>query len=192
VLRGWRPDRNPLRRGSDWAETAMIGVLLAAFLAVAPFAAYTAASWTYAASARQAQAQQAALHQVRATLLQAATPWSLGDGGAEANARWTAPDGQVRTGQIFVLNAAPTGSTVTIWVNQAGQLSGSPLRHSQVEGRTDIARVLAVAGLAVVLAVVGMAGRWALDRRRLAGWDAEWLAAGPRWSPGGRTPGNGD
>jgi hypothetical protein len=192
VLRGWRPDRNPVRRGSDRAETAMVGMLLAAFLAGAPFAAHAAASWTYAASIREAQSQQAALHQVRATLLQAATPWSIGEGGAEANARWKAPDGQVRTGQVFVLSAAPAGGTVMIWVNQAGQPTDSPLQHSQVEGRTEMARVLAVAGLAVTLIVIGMAGRWALDRRRLAGWDAEWLAIGTRPGPGGRASANGD
>jgi hypothetical protein len=160
----------------------MLGVLLAAFLAGAPFAAHAAGSWTCAASTREAQAQQAALHQVQATLLQAAAPWSIGEGGAEAQARWKAPDGQTRTGQVFVPSGAPAGSTVTVWVNQAGQLTDSPLQYSQVTGRVDVARVLAVAALAVTLIVVGWAARWALDRRRLAAWDAEWLATGPRWS----------
>jgi hypothetical protein len=182
LLRGWKLDRNPLRRGSDRAETAVLGVLLAAFLACAPFAAHAAGSWTYATSAREAQAQQAALRQVRATLLQAAVPWGLGEGGAEAQARWQAPDGQVRTGQVFVSVGAPAGSTVAVWVNGAGQLADSPLQHSQVTGRAEMARVLAVTGLAVVLILVGWAARWALDRRRLSAWDAEWLATGPRWS----------
>jgi hypothetical protein len=180
-LRGRKLDRNPLRRGSDRAETAVLGILLAAFVAGAPFAAHAAGSWTYAGSIREAQAQQAALRQVPATLLQAAAPWSIGEGGAEAQARWKAPDGQVRTGQIFVFSAAPAGSTVEVWVNQAGQLTNSPLQHSQVTGRAVMARVLAVAGLAVALILVGWAARWVLDRRRVAAWDAEWLAAG-RWS----------
>ena len=67
LLRGRRFDRNALRRGSDRAETVVLGVLLAAFLAGAPFAAHSAGSWTYATSVREAQAQQAALHQVPAT-----------------------------------------------------------------------------------------------------------------------------
>jgi len=182
LLRGQRPDRNPLRRGSDRAETAMLGVLLAAFLAGAPLVAHAAGTWTYAASAREAQAQQAAFHQVPATLLQAAVPWSIGEGGAEAPARWKAPDGQVRTGQVFVLNGAPAGSTVRIWVNQSGRITDPPLQRSQITGRADMARVLAVAALAVMLMIVGWAARWVLDRRRLAAWDAEWLATGPRWS----------
>ena len=176
-------DRNPLRRRSDRTETAMLGVLLAVFLAGAPFAAHAAGSWTYATSAREAQVQQAARHQVPATLLQSATLSSISGGGAEAQARWKAPDGQMRTGQIFVTNGGPAGSTVMVWVNQAGQLTGAPLQHSQVTGRAVMARVLAVAALAVTLIIVGWAAHWALERRRLAAWDAEWLTTEPRWSP---------
>jgi len=46
-----------------------------------------------------------------------------------------------------------------------------------------MARVLAVAALAVTLIIVGWAAHWALERRRLAAWDAEWLTTEPRWSP---------
>jgi hypothetical protein len=161
----------------------MLGVLLAAFLAGAPFVAHAAGSWTYATSAREAQAQQAALRQVPATLLQAAPPWSISEGGAETQARWKAPDGQTRTGQVFVPSGAPAGSTVMVWANRAGQLTDSPLQHSQVTGRANLARVLAVTALAVTLLVLGLAGRWVLDRRRLAAWDTDWLATEPRWSP---------
>ncbi len=181
LVRGRRPDRNPLRRGSDRAETAVLGVLLAAFLAGAPFAAHVAGSWTYATSAREAQGQQAAIHQVRATLRQAA-PLSVVDGGAAADAWWKAPDGQVRTGQVVAPAGAPAGSTVMVWVSQSGQLANTPLQRYQVTGRANAARALAVVGLAVTLLFAGWAARWALDRRRLAAWDAEWLVNEPRWS----------
>jgi hypothetical protein len=182
LLRGRRPDRNPLRRGSDRAETAMVGVLLAAFLACAPFAANAAASWTSAASTREAQAQQAAIHEVQATLLQAATPWSATVGGSEALARWRAPDGQMRTEQLIVMPGLLAGSTVPVWTNQAGQLTDPPLEHSQVVGRADMSRALAVAVVAVALIFAGWLGRRVLDGRRLAAWDADWLATGPRWT----------
>jgi hypothetical protein len=74
LLRGRRLDRNPLRRGSDRAETIVIGALLAAFLAAAPFAAHAAGAWGHDSAARQAQAQRASLVQVTATLL-----WSAPD-----------------------------------------------------------------------------------------------------------------
>jgi heme A synthase len=182
LLRGRRPDRNPLRRGSDRAETAMLGVLLAAFLAATPFAAHAAASWTYAASAREAQAQRAVIHQVQAILLQPATQWDPSTGTSEAEARWRAPDGQRCTAQLMAPAGAMAGSTVTVWTNQACQLTNPPLQHSQVVGRADISRVIAVVALAVTLIILGWLGRRALDRRRLAGWDADWLATGPRWS----------
>jgi hypothetical protein len=37
LVRGWQLDRNPLRRACDRAETAVLGALLATFLAAVPF-----------------------------------------------------------------------------------------------------------------------------------------------------------
>ncbi len=192
LFRGLRPDRNPLRRRSDRAETAMLALLLATFLAAAPFAAQAAGSWIYATSAREAQAQQAVSHQVPATLLQAAPSWNADGYGSDVSARWRAPDGRVVTGQVLAPNGSAPGSTVTIWVSQTGQITSAPLQHSQVVGRAQLAAGIAVAVLAVILTVLGLTGRWALDRRRLADWDAEWLAVGARWRPGGKTPSSGD
>ena len=160
----------------------MLGVLLAAFLAGAPLAAHIAGSWTYATSAREARVQQTALHLVPATLLQAAQPWAASQYGADANARWQAPNGRVVTGQVFVPSGAAAGSTVMVWVNEAGQLTESPLNASQVTSRAELSEGLGVAGLAMVLLLIGCLVRWVLDRRRLAAWDADWLATGPRWS----------
>ena len=94
----------------------------------------------------------------------------------------------MRTGEVLVLSGAPAGSTVMVWTNQAGQLTDPPLQHSQVTGRMYLSEGLAVAALAVALITVGAVARWALDRRRLAAWDAEWLATEPRWSPPGGRP----
>ena len=74
----------------------MLGALLAAFLAAAPFAAHAAGSWAYASAAREAQAQRASLIQVTATLVRAA-PVLSGYGSASGfavEARWRAPDGR--------------------------------------------------------------------------------------------------
>ena len=180
-LRGCRLDRNPLRRRSDRAETAVLGMLLVVFLAGAPFAAHAAGSWTRAWSAREALAQEAAAHQVPATLLQAAQP--VGVYSAEASARWRAPDGHVVTGLVFASPGAVAGSTVMVWVTQTGQLTDSPLDAGEVASRAELSEVLAVAALALALIVIGGLVHWALNRRRLAAWDADWLTTGPRWSP---------
>lgn len=185
LLRGLRPDRNPLRRGSDRAEAVVLAALLAAFLVAAPVAAHAAGHWASASAARQAQAQRASLTQVTATLVRKAPIWSGYGSGADAvtQARWRAPDGQARTGEVFVTAGALTGGTVRIWVDRTRQLANPPLTRDQVAGRIQLAAGAAVAGLAVMLAAVGWLTRRSLDRRRLAGWDAEWLANGPRWSP---------
>lgn len=185
LLRGLRPDRNPLRRGSDRAETVVLAALLAAFLAGAPFAASAAGHWGFASATREAQAQRASLTQVTATLVQKAPIWSgYGAGtGAVTQARWRAPDGRTRTGEVFVTAGELTGGTVRIWVDQSGRLARPPLTRGQVTGRTQFLAGAAVSGLAVLLAVAGWLAHRSLDRRRLAGWDADWLATGPRWSP---------
>jgi len=187
LVRGRRPDRNPLRRGSDRLETVILGVLVATFLVGAPFVMRAVGNWTHAESVRQQQAESQAWRQVSATVLQAApgaSEYASAPGAAqEVNARWTAPDGQVVTGQIYVTGGIAAGKTVMVWVDRAGQLTGSPLDSSQIATRADLNQTLAVAALAVALLVIGCLARWTLDRRRLAAWDADWLATGPRWSP---------
>ena len=188
LARRWRLDRNPLRRRSDRAETVVFGVLLAVFLVGAPFAAHAAGHRTYASSAREAQTQQSTLHHVPATMLQAVSsesPSAYLDGGTlpDGTARWRAPDGKVRTGLVYVPGGAAARSTVLVWVKQSGQQADPPLQRAQITGRTQLAEDLAVGGLAVMLVTVGGLTRRALNARRLAGWDADWLATGPRWSP---------
>jgi len=39
-----------------------------------------------------------------------------------------------------------------------------------------------VIALGTVLATIGLLARRTLDKRRMAAWDAEWRATGPRWT----------
>lgn len=182
LLRGLRFDRNPLRRGSDRVETAILGLLLAAFLAGAPFAAHAAGSWAHAASVHQVRVQQTQIHQVTATLLQDAPAWTVYTA-PDTLARWRAPDGQVRTGELFAQGGAKAGNTMPVWVTRTGELTDPPLPPSEIAGRTDLAEEFAVAGLVGTLIVIWSLARRSLYRHRMAGWDADWLASGPRWSP---------
>lgn len=185
LLRARRLDRNPLRRGSDRVETAVLGVLFAAFLVGAPCAAHIGGSWAYALSAREAQAQRASLHQVPATLLEAVPSWDgyvNGPISPYVPARWRAPDGQLRTGEVYAPSGAAAGSTELVWTNQAGQLSDSPMGPADLASRAQLAAGVAVGSLAAALVAMGWLARRSLDRHRLAAWDAEWLANGPRWS----------
>jgi hypothetical protein len=185
LLRGRRLDRNPLRRGSDRAETIVLGALLAGFLTAAPFAAHAAGAWGHDSAVRQAQAQRASLVQVTAILLRA-SPVLTGYGSASGfavGARWRVLDGPLRTGELLVTADVAAGHSTRIWVDRSGRLTGPPLTRDQLTGRAQLAAGAAVGGLAAVLTTAGWLVRGSFDRRRLAGWDAEWLANGPRWSP---------
>jgi hypothetical protein len=184
-LRRLWPDHNPLRRPWDRAETAIVAGLLAAFLVGAPLAAIVAGQWVRSAGLRDLQAEQASRHWVPAVLLgSAGVPLPTGYGPLEpqVRARWTAPDGVPRTGQISVPAGALAGQTVHVWVDTAGRLAGPPLRHAQVAGQAVIAAVLAPLVLGLVLLCLGGLSRLVLDRRRLAAWDADWRATGPHWT----------
>jgi len=182
VVRGLWPDRNPLRRTVDRVEGVMVGALTVAFLAGAPLA--TVATWhaAYGYGTRAAHVQQAAWHQVPAVLL--ATAPSFGFTGYEPYvwARWTAPDGASRTGLVPAPPGERAGSTVRVWTNAAGQLTGPPLQLGQVQSRAVLAAMLAPVVLGLVLLCTGQLAYCLLDRRRLAAWDADWRATGPQWT----------
>jgi hypothetical protein len=185
LVRRLRLDRNPLRRGSDRAETIVLGALLAVFLAAAPVTAHVAGSWAHASAVRDAQAQRASLHQVTATLSRAAPVLSSYGSASDfaVEARWRAPDGRLRTGELLVTADVAARHSTRIWVDRAGRLTGPPMSRDQVAGRVQLAAGVAVGGLAMVVIVAAWLVRRSIDRRRMAAWDADWLANGPRWSP---------
>jgi hypothetical protein len=184
LIRGRRLDRNPLRRGSDRAESVVLGALLTAFLVIAPFAAHAAGGWVHA-SAQKAKTQRVTLRQVPATLLQTpsygASYSGTGYDSLGVAARWRAPDGQLRTGILLPPYDATAGSTILVWVDRAGRLAAPPPEHAQLVTRAHVDEGLAVGTLGIALIAACWLARRALDRHRMAAWDADWLATGPRW-----------
>ena len=63
------------------------------------------------------------------------------------------------------------------------RLDRNPLRRGSDRAETIMLGALLAGFLAAVLITAGWLVRRCLDRRRLSGWDAGWLANGPRWSP---------
>jgi len=185
LVRLWRPDGNPLRRTADRVEAAVMALLIAAFLAGAPLAAL-AAGHAAAVTGSRIEHAQAGWHQVPAVLLQNASASShpMFQVALESlvPARWTAPDGTPRTGEIYAPVGAKAGSTVTVWADRSGQLTPIPLQPGDVGEEIALAASLATVAVAGVLAAIGLAARWVLDRRRLAAWDARWKATGPQWT----------
>jgi hypothetical protein len=181
-VRGRRPDRNPLRRASDRVETAVLAMLVIAFVAAAPFAALAAGSYSLAWAHQTQLTERASSYKIPAVVLKLDAPSGgvYADSGAQA--RWTAHDGKVITAEIPVPLGTAVGSTQWLWTTADGQLTNPPLEDSQVTGQAYIAEWFTVVTLAVLLTVAGLVTRWALDKRRMAALDAEWRATGPRWT----------
>jgi hypothetical protein len=183
-VRGLRPDRNPLRRGSDRAEFAVVLLLLAALLAGAPLTALAAARWA-AASGSQAGLAQAGQHQVTAVLLHdvPATAGSLAFPAPEPQvlARWTGPEGP-RAGLVDARPGARAGSAVTVWTDRSGRLAGPAAQAAGVASQVVLAVLAALVTVSVLLLVLWAFASIFLNWRRMAAWDADWAATEPRWT----------
>jgi hypothetical protein len=185
LVRQWRPDSNPLRRTADRVEGAVMVMLIAAFLFGAPLAAL-AAGHAAAVTGSRIEHAQAGWHRVAAVLLRSGSaktePMFQASLESLVPARWTAPDGTPRTGEIYAPVGAKAGSTVVVWADGSGRLTDVPLQRGDVTEEIALAASLATVAVAAVLATIGLLARWVLDRRRLAAWDARWKATGPQWT----------
>jgi len=119
-------DGNPLRRRSDKIAARAAALLLAVFLIGAPLLSVAAAGWAGRAAAAMQRAERS-WRLVPAILLQAA-PVPVAAGGILAYprvpARWTAPDGQARTGRIPVSTRLAAGHRSRCgWTRPARQLA---------------------------------------------------------------------
>jgi hypothetical protein len=174
-------DRNPLRRRPDKIAVCLAALLVAMFLIGAPLLSVAATGWAgRAGTARQPAGRS--WRQVPAVLLQATPAPGEVPGYSRVLARWWAPDGRARTGQITVRTGLAAGRMVPLWVDTAGSPAGPPLSHRAVLTRETAAAAGAAAALAIVLLCLAWAGRRTLDQRRLARWEAEWATVGPEWA----------
>ena len=179
----WRFGRNPLRRATDRVETAVLTVLVAAFLIGAPFAALATGAWVHGMAQRAQLAQQASRWQVTAVVLGATESTAAGENLIwQAQARWRAPDGREVTHQVPVPSGTPVGGKLQVWTDRTGDLTTAPLLNSQVADQATSGEVVGVIASAGVLTLAGALFLWTLNKRRMAAWDTDWQATGPRWT----------
>jgi hypothetical protein len=180
-------DANPLRRGCDRAEGWVRLGLVVVFLVASPLAAIGLGHLTNDASIRAARAQAASEHWIPAVLLEKVSrnpndPLAGTTELAWTRARWTAPDGRQRRGEVPAEVGSRKGRQVHIWVNEAGDLVYGPIGQGQIASRVIAVVALTPAILAVILlGAAWLTGRL-LDRRRMSGWAAEWSAVEPLWT----------
>ena len=162
----------------------MLAVLVAAFLIGAPAAALATGAWVHGMAQRAQLAQEASRTQVTAVVL-AVTPPSAGDGEVlawQAQARWKAPDGRVVTQQVPASPRTAVGGKLQVWTDPTGDWTTAPLLDSQVADQTASGEALGAIASAVVLILAGTLAFWTLNKRRMAAWDSDWQATGPRWT----------
>jgi hypothetical protein len=170
-------ERSPLCRPCDRLEARVGTLLVLAFLLTAPLAAWLAGGAAYRASAQVEQVQRSERVATQAVLLADAGPITVGFAvvpQVPVAARWTAPDGSPRSGPVVVAMSAPAGTAVPIWTDRAGNVVDPPREHEQTVLRASVAAMVAGLVVAMLLAGARVGFRRAVDRRRMAGWDAEW------------------
>ena len=174
-------DGNPLRRRTDKIATCLGGLLFAVFLVGAPMVARAVIGWVSRVAAAEQQATRSSrrflpwCRRPRPASAAGEISWGLRPGGPHQM-------GKARAGQIPVSADVTADQKVRLWVDAAGTQTGpSPSRGMVVFDEVGAAAV-AVAALGLVLLCLACGGRLALDRRRLASWEAAWAEVGPRWT----------
>ena len=179
----------PLTRTSDRLE-ALARILLCIVLLLAIAVALAVATATYSQRRSEATAQASDRHRVDAELLEdVSSPTVASEGTAyvgRAAAVWTAPSGDERRAVISVRTGAEAGSTVSIWVDRAGDRTAPPLGNGDVVTLAVGFAVLTYLGISVVAASAYRLFRRVLERSRARRWAAEWAAVEPVWT--GRVP----
>jgi len=178
-------DANPLRRRTDKIATFLAALLLLVFVAGAPLLAAAAYGWAGRVGAAEQRAERS-WREVPAVLLKsvpASNSFASGlFGYSWVPARWLAPDGKARSGNIAVEVGMAAGRTVRIWVDAAGRPTNAPVTNRAVQARAATVAAVATLALVIVLSFLAWAGRKLLDRRRLADWELAWAIVGPKWT----------
>jgi hypothetical protein len=184
VAQRFEREPHPLRRPVDRAETTTMTLLVAAFVIAWLVVSLVLGQAADSAGLRQQRAE-GGWRQVHATLLESAAQQASSSaewGAAWVPARWNAPDGVLRTGQIATALNARAGQQVTIWVTADGQVTHSPLTAIGIEDQVSFAILSVTMGAAVLLTLATACIRMLFNRRRMAGWQQDWDAVGPLWS----------
>ncbi|MGW6497945.1 Rv1733c family protein [Nonomuraea angiospora] len=183
VRRYWL-GRNPLRRRSDRLEAAGAAVMLVLLL-LSVWAAVVVGRLIYEKGLQAERAGPGIRQSVTATLVRDApytVPAGDGDNGMVLTpARWKAPSGVQKTGQVAVPAGTRAGTAVKVWIDGRGELTRPATSHAETLTSAAATAFLVVAGSAVTLMSAFRIFRWLLDRGRYAAWDASWAEACARW-----------
>jgi hypothetical protein len=187
-LRRFTLGSGPLKRRSDRVQVLGRWAVVVAFLVSPPLAVATTAA---TATHLHEVADQEAAERTRtsAVLIETAalpTPDPIGNGDSSgwrvpARAIWTTPGGTSREGTVPAPPRTPAGSSVRVWVDREGDLTGPPLDRSGVDGTAAAMGALPLIGVPVAAwALYAGLACW-LDAHRERRWAEGWAAVEPDW-----------
>jgi hypothetical protein len=180
-LRLIHPGRNPLTRGFDRVEAALMIVAIILALAAVPVAVVLGSHQREQALATAIQ-ERATKEPATAMLLTAAADIVPGEAvasGAEpVKATWRLPDGRERTGMVSVDPGMPAGLSVPIWVDQAGNPTTAPGTPAKALSLGIGVGLLTWAAAVTALCLLMWLARAVLNRLRAAAWAREWALLG--------------
>jgi hypothetical protein len=111
-----------------------------------------------------------------------AVPSTLGLSTTSVPVRWQDPSGSSHDGRADVLLGTPVNADVTIWIDQAGAMTGAPGTSGDNDAvGTAIALTLPLLAWPAIFAAFRLARR-PLDRYRADEWAREWRKVSPRWT----------
>lgn len=179
-------DGNPLRRPEDRVAAWLVPAAIVAFLIMCPLVIVVAGMFVRADNAAMQREARSWQH-LPAVLVQAAPGPAMSDHGSNswlvwAQAQWTTPDGKQHHGDIPVASGSKARSNQTVYLDAAGNVRVPPLTPAQVRASIHFVSVMGLGALAVLVGCLAWLASKILDRRRLAGWESEWLVVAPRWS----------
>ncbi|MGA5823779.1 hypothetical protein ACPC54_38710 [Kitasatospora sp. NPDC094028] len=177
-------DRNPLGRSIDRSRSRAL-VLAVLGIGLAVFGGAGAAAADFAVPGHQASVTAARLHQVQAVVLTPARRRSGADTRGrryEAGAAWVSPTGQRTTGDVRVPGGTAPGSTVGIWIDDAGRAAAPPLGTAAVAADAVCLGLFVLTGLGVLAVAVLNIRLDVLDRRADLAWQRSWARTEPVWS----------
>jgi hypothetical protein len=100
---------------------------------------------------------------------------------ADADARWSTPDGVTHTGVVRVTGDRKAGDRIQVWTDSAGQLVPPPMEPSTATTQAVLAGTGVALAAAVGVAALRQAVLWQFMRRRMAHWEREWARGPQSW-----------
>ncbi|MDF6022464.1 hypothetical protein [Streptomyces sp. JH34] len=177
-----------LKRGVDIVEARLLVLLCAVVVGCASVFGVIDAMAALHHEQSVVEQQRATRHAVRAEILRDAaksSPWTDESGRSElvpVPVRWTGTGGAAVTADAQVVPGAKRGERVDVWLDRTGRVTSAPSDGQDVYAAALVGGLGSAAVAVGAGAVAGIGIRIVCNRRRAAGWEAEWSRVEPEWS----------